>query len=125
MAISRTEDYRHHWQDVTIGAILGTLCAYFAYRQYYPGLSQDSCRDPYLTRLAHCKRGHDVEAVVCDAGTHNIALVTSNPTTTTVASAAPSDHNKFGVNDTYSDDASSHDLLDHSNSRIPLVGRGA
>lgn len=118
VAISRTEDYRHHWQDVTIGALLGTLCAYFAYRQYYPGLSQDSCRDPFLTRLAHCKRGHDVEAVVCDAGTHNIALVTSTPTP----------HNKYSVNDTYSDDTSSHDphdnlMLDHSNSRIPLVGR--
>ncbi|RCH95638.1 hypothetical protein CU098_000221, partial [Rhizopus stolonifer] len=41
VAISRTEDYRHHWQDVTIGAILGTICAFFAYRQYYPSLSQN------------------------------------------------------------------------------------
>ncbi|KAI8977246.1 phosphatidic acid phosphatase type 2/haloperoxidase [Mycotypha africana] len=56
VAISRTEDYRHHWQDVTIGALLGTFCAYFAYRQYYPSLATDGCRDPYLTRVAHIKK---------------------------------------------------------------------
>ncbi|KAI8885896.1 PAP2-domain-containing protein [Backusella circina FSU 941] len=56
IAISRTRDYRHHWQDVTIGALLGTLCAYFAYRQYYPGLSHNTCHDPFLARLARLKR---------------------------------------------------------------------
>jgi hypothetical protein len=60
VAISRTEDYRHHWHDVTIGALLGTLCAFFAYRQYYPGLSHDSCGDPFSYRVSHCKRP-DVE----------------------------------------------------------------
>ncbi|KAI8876770.1 PAP2-domain-containing protein [Backusella circina FSU 941] len=54
VAISRTRDYRHHWQDVTVGAILGTLCAYFAYRQYYPGLSHSNCHDPFLTRMDGC-----------------------------------------------------------------------
>ncbi|KAL7312461.1 hypothetical protein PS15m_008218 [Mucor circinelloides] len=81
VAISRTEDYRHHWQDVTIGALLGTFCAYFAYRQYYPGLSQDSCRDPFLTRVAYCKRGFDLES---GGGNSNgadstIALLNSQP----------------------------------------------
>ncbi|KAI7905909.1 phosphatidic acid phosphatase type 2/haloperoxidase [Cokeromyces recurvatus] len=57
VAISRTEDYRHHWQDVTIGSLLGIVCAYFAYRQYYPSLSHDSCRDPFAARVTFCKRG--------------------------------------------------------------------
>jgi hypothetical protein len=61
VAISRTEDYRHHWHDVTIGAILGTFCAYFAYRQYYPGLSNESCRDPFLERIHYCTRALDEE----------------------------------------------------------------
>lgn len=77
VAISRTEDYRHHWQDVTIGSLLGTFCAYFAYRQYYPGLSQDSCRDPFLTRVAYCKRGYDVESAGVVGGDSTIALLNS------------------------------------------------
>lgn len=61
VAISRTEDYRHHWQDVTIGALLGIFCSYFAYRQYYPALSHAQCRDPYYSRVAYCKRLVDEE----------------------------------------------------------------
>ncbi|KAI8972124.1 phosphatidic acid phosphatase type 2/haloperoxidase [Pilobolus umbonatus] len=61
VAISRTEDYRHHWQDVTIGALLGSFCAYFAYRQYYPSLSNAECRDPYYSRVVYCKRKIDEE----------------------------------------------------------------
>ncbi|KAI9279261.1 phosphatidic acid phosphatase type 2/haloperoxidase [Sporodiniella umbellata] len=53
VAISRVEDYRHHWQDVFIGAILGTVCAYFSYRQFYPSLSQDACHHPFMTRLLY------------------------------------------------------------------------
>ncbi|KAG0812885.1 hypothetical protein G6F17_006252 [Rhizopus arrhizus] len=53
VAISRTDDYRHHWQDVFIGSILGIVCAYFAYRQYYPSLGHDSCHDPFMTRLLY------------------------------------------------------------------------
>ncbi|KAI8638532.1 phosphatidic acid phosphatase type 2/haloperoxidase [Parasitella parasitica] len=76
VAISRTEDYRHHWQDVTIGSLLGSFCAYFAYRQYYPGLSQDSCRDPFLTRVAYCKKGYDLESGR-NAADSTIALLNS------------------------------------------------
>lgn len=120
VAISRTEDYRHHWQDVTIGALLGTFCAYFAYRQYYPGLSNDSCRDPFLTRVAYCKKGHtDVETGVLVTNTSNIALLNQQQ--------QPSQTNKYQTEDHYSDGSATNDslLLDHSNSRIPLVGRSA
>ena len=57
VAISRTEDYRHHWQDVFIGALLGTICAYFAYRQYYPALGHNTCHTPFMTRILYCQAG--------------------------------------------------------------------
>ncbi|KAF9009401.1 phosphatidic acid phosphatase type 2/haloperoxidase [Cyathus striatus] len=51
VAISRTMDYRHHWQDVLVGSILGTLVSYFAYRQYYPSLSSELSHRPYSPRI--------------------------------------------------------------------------
>ena len=39
IAISRIEDARHHPFDVITGSMLGALCAYVAYRQYFPPLS--------------------------------------------------------------------------------------
>lgn len=53
VAISRTMDYRHHWQDVLVGSILGTVLAYFSYRQYYPSLESDLSHRPYSPRIKH------------------------------------------------------------------------
>ena len=46
LAISRTCDYHHHWQDVTVGSILGTIMAIFIYLQYYPFITDESCDIP-------------------------------------------------------------------------------
>ncbi|KAI8371677.1 phosphatidic acid phosphatase type 2/haloperoxidase [Radiomyces spectabilis] len=51
VAISRTRDYRHHWHDVFIGALLGTSAAYFAYRQYHPSLAHATCHHPFAVRI--------------------------------------------------------------------------
>ncbi|KAE9411533.1 PAP2-domain-containing protein [Gymnopus androsaceus JB14] len=51
VAISRTMDYRHHWQDVLVGSILGTVMAYLSYRQYYPSLASEFCHEPYSPRI--------------------------------------------------------------------------
>lgn len=51
VAISRTMDYRHHWHDVTVGSILGLIVSYFAYRQYYPSLSDELSHRPYSPRI--------------------------------------------------------------------------
>ncbi|KJA27493.1 hypothetical protein HYPSUDRAFT_35407 [Hypholoma sublateritium FD-334 SS-4] len=51
VAISRTMDYRHHWQDVLVGSIVGTVFSYFGYRQYYPPLSSPLCHRPYSPRI--------------------------------------------------------------------------
>ncbi|KXN82579.1 Phosphatidate phosphatase PPAPDC1A [Leucoagaricus sp. SymC.cos] len=51
VAISRTMDYRHHWQDVLVGAIVGTVFAFFSYRQYYPPLESEYSHRPYSPRI--------------------------------------------------------------------------
>ncbi|KNZ75493.1 putative diacylglycerol pyrophosphate phosphatase 1 [Termitomyces sp. J132] len=51
VAISRTMDYRHHWQDVLVGSILGTVISYFTYRQYYPSLASELSHRPYSPRI--------------------------------------------------------------------------
>ncbi|KAJ7392519.1 Phosphatidate phosphatase ppapdc1b [Desmophyllum pertusum] len=47
MTLTRYSDYRHHWQDITVGSILGLFFAYLCYRQYYPALNRPHCHMPY------------------------------------------------------------------------------
>ncbi|KAL5532664.1 hypothetical protein ACEPAF_4438 [Sanghuangporus sanghuang] len=51
VAISRTMDYRHHWQDVLIGSLIGLVMSFFAYRQYYPPLSSARSHRPFSPRI--------------------------------------------------------------------------
>ncbi|KAK8850434.1 hypothetical protein IAR55_004352 [Kwoniella newhampshirensis] len=51
VAISRTEDNRHHWQDVLVGSLLGTFIAWVSYRTYYPALSHRECHLPLAPRI--------------------------------------------------------------------------
>ncbi|KAF7777549.1 hypothetical protein Agabi119p4_3621 [Agaricus bisporus var. burnettii] len=51
VAISRTMDYRHHWHDVLVGSLLGTVMAYFSYRQYYPPLESELSHRPFSPRI--------------------------------------------------------------------------
>jgi diacylglycerol diphosphate phosphatase / phosphatidate phosphatase len=44
-------DYRHHWQDVLVGSLLGLTLAWFSYRQYYPALSHPLSHRPYSPRI--------------------------------------------------------------------------
>ena len=42
---------KDHWQDVTVGSILGLTIAYFSYRQYYPSLADERSHRPYSPRI--------------------------------------------------------------------------
>lgn len=39
VALSRTCDYHHHWQDVVVGSILGLGIGVMSYRNYFPAVS--------------------------------------------------------------------------------------
>ena len=40
-----------HWQDVTVGSLLGIFVAFFSYRQYYPSLAATESQKPYSPRI--------------------------------------------------------------------------
>ncbi|KAK6333285.1 hypothetical protein TWF718_011104 [Orbilia javanica] len=47
IALSRLEDYRHDYADVTVGSWIGILCACFSYRRYFHPLKSARCNEPY------------------------------------------------------------------------------
>ncbi|GBC06444.1 hypothetical protein RclHR1_06830012 [Rhizophagus clarus] len=83
IAVSRTEDYRHHWQDVLAGGLVGFLLSFFAYHQYYPSLNSKISDRPFTIRLKqptpHYKAefnfmdGSEVEITVVKNDEHVIA----------------------------------------------------
>lgn len=49
IGITRLQDYWHHWEDVTVGFLLGVLCAFVSYRQHYPGIATPRAGQAFVT----------------------------------------------------------------------------
>lgn len=61
VAVSRTADNRHHWQDVTVGSILGLAIAYVAYRAYFPSLSHEDAHLALAPRVAENENDNETD----------------------------------------------------------------
>lgn len=48
IALSRTEDYRHHFVDVIIGSLIGLGMAFWAYRRLFPHIAHPKAYEPYI-----------------------------------------------------------------------------
>ncbi|CUS23712.1 LAQU0S11e02564g1_1 [Lachancea quebecensis] len=48
IAISRTEDYRHHFVDVLLGSVIGLVIAYKTYFRNFPAISSETPFKPLL-----------------------------------------------------------------------------
>ncbi|KAF8311631.1 PAP2-domain-containing protein [Clavulina sp. PMI_390] len=74
VAISRTMDNRHHWEDVTVGSLVGLVISYFAYRQYFPPLSADESHLPFEPRhIGDSLRGASYHALSVSDPRENVS----------------------------------------------------
>jgi len=48
---SRLMDYRHHWEDVTVGSLIGLVFGISVYYIIYPKLRDDDCDTPHTFRF--------------------------------------------------------------------------
>ena len=51
IGLSRVADYWHHWEDVAVGALVGSATAYTMYRQRYPAMAEGA--EPLAARALH------------------------------------------------------------------------
>ncbi|PIG90344.1 GPI anchored cell wall protein [Aspergillus arachidicola] len=92
IAVSRIMDARHHPFDVITGSLLGIVCAYIAYRQYFPSITE-----PWKKGRAYPIRSWGRDPVVpSDAA----PLVTTNESTVALRNPEEERLNASGVPDT-------------------------
>lgn len=53
VALSRLDDYHHHYADVFCGSLIGICFACLGYRQYYPSLSSKCSHRSYAELKLH------------------------------------------------------------------------
>ncbi|XP_060781382.1 phospholipid phosphatase 4 [Neoarius graeffei] len=74
IALSRTCDYKHHWQDAFVGGVIGLLFAYICYRQHYPPFLHTDCHLPYASLALNTTRHAPVSQEMPQATDNSTSL---------------------------------------------------
>jgi len=75
IAVSRIQDYRHHWTDVVAGSLIGFFLSFFSYHQYYPSLTSPTSDKPYSIRLKKVKPEYRADFSFTDGSQFAITVV--------------------------------------------------
>ncbi|KAK4260773.1 hypothetical protein QN277_003846 [Acacia crassicarpa] len=86
VAVSRVDDYWHHWQDVFAGGLIGTIIASFCYLQFFPPPYDADGWGPYayFHMLAESQNGAEVPST-----TNNDIISPSQPGEMHIVSIPP------------------------------------
>ncbi|KVH97606.1 lipid phosphate phosphatase 2-like isoform X1 [Cynara cardunculus var. scolymus] len=76
VAVSRVDDYWHHWQDVFAGGLLGLTVATFCYLQFFPAPYHSEGWGPYayFRALEETRSNRRVDDRVDEVGTHAMEI---------------------------------------------------
>ncbi|RIA83807.1 phosphatidic acid phosphatase type 2/haloperoxidase [Glomus cerebriforme] len=75
IGISRIQDYRHHWQDVFAGSLLGFILGLYAYHQYYPPLYSPLSHKPFSVRIKKMKPEYKANFTINDGSEFQINVI--------------------------------------------------
>ncbi|CAM8879654.1 unnamed protein product [Rhodiola kirilowii] len=87
IAVSRVDDYWHHWQDVFTGGLIGLTIATFCYLQFFPPPYSTNGWGPhaYFQMLSESQQSlHEPAALGLDAYPNELQTVTVHPQNDTV-----------------------------------------
>ncbi|GME97688.1 hypothetical protein B5S31_g4954 [[Candida] boidinii] len=77
IALSRTQDYRHHFVDVLLGSTLGSLVAWWSYRRLFPTIASEVCYVPYVIIDEKTNKYSDTSSNFYESGDNY--MMASNP----------------------------------------------
>jgi len=76
VAVSRVDDYWHHWQDVCAGGVLGMAVASVCYLQFFPPPSDEKGFWPHA-HLRYIREREDADRTVCATEMSNTESTTA------------------------------------------------
>ncbi|CAG0889193.1 unnamed protein product [Darwinula stevensoni] len=75
IALSRTCDYHHHWQDVAVGSAIGIAVSHYIYFMYYPSLKSPHSGDPHQSTLKSSRLDQSLRSVAITGSSKIVHLL--------------------------------------------------